>query len=276
MKTILEKIAEKKMNIYSVAMMDSRGIQEMRVHPADLATNSYSVAKAFTVTAIGMLWDAGKIRVEDKVYDIMMDEFPAEFDEKWKEVTVEHLMTHTAGFGRGFLDIDVEDISEYSSDDFLQIVFSEPIVHEPGKCFVYTDAAYYLLSRIVTKISGMRLDDFLRPVLFGTLKFQEIAWSTCPKGYCMGATGLYIRTKDMVKLGFVYANEGCYLDERVVSSDWVRLVLERGYEFKPYKDTGIYSKGGMYGQMLAFVPEKHMACAWHGYETEKNVRELFE
>ena len=52
--------------------------------------------------------------------------------------------------------------------------------------------------------------------------------------------------------------------------------MEQGYEFKLQGDTEIYAKGGMYGQMLAFIPEQHLACAWHGYETEKNVRELFE
>ncbi len=273
---LIKKIEQQKFHIYSVAVMDSEGIQESRIHPADLATNSYSVAKVFTMTAIGMLWDQGRIRVEDSVYEILQDEFPEGFDSRWKEVTVEHLLTHKAGFGRGFLDIDVEDISEYASNDFQKIVLSEPLVHVPGTHFVYSDAAYYLLSRIVTKISGQRLDDFLRPVLFGTMKFQELAWSTCPHGYCMGATGLYIRTKDMVKLGFVYANAGFYYGEKVVSEDWVKLVMERGYEFKLQGDTGIYAKGGMYGQMLAFLPAQGMACAWHGYETEKNVRELFE
>lgn len=273
---LCETIKQHEMNVYSLALMNEDGIQEVRIHPADLATNSYSVAKAFAMTAIGMLWDKGQIRVEDKVYDIMSEEFPEEFDPRWKEVTVEHVLTHKAGFEHGFLDIDVEDISEYPSDDFLKIVFSEPIVHEPGTEFVYTDAAYYLISRIVTKISGQRLDDFLRPVLFGTMKFQELAWSTCPHGYCMGATGLFIRTKDMVKLGFMYANDGCYFGERVVSEEWVKLVLEREYEFRRQGETGIYAKGGMCGQMLAFWPEQKMACAWHGYEIEKDMRVLFD
>jgi hypothetical protein len=110
---LVKKIEQKQFRIYSLAIMDSEGIQESRIHPADLATNSYSVAKAFTMTAIGMLWDQGGIRVEDKVYEILKEEFPEEFDLRWKEVTVEHLLTHKVGFGRGFLDIDVEDISEY-------------------------------------------------------------------------------------------------------------------------------------------------------------------
>ena len=271
---IARKAAEEKLNVYSIAVMDETGINEIRVNPADLCTNSYSVAKAFTVTAVGMLWDQNRLRVEDKVFDILKDEFPDGFDPKWKDVTVEHLMTHKAGFDRGFLDIDVESIKDYPNDDFLKVVLSEPLPHIPGTHFKYSDAVFYLLSRIVTKISGQRLDDFMRPVLFGTLGYQELAWSTCPHGYCMGATGLYLRTADMVKLGFVYANEGRYNGKIIVSPEWVRLVLERGYEFTQYGDTGIYAKGGMYGQMLCFSPKNHMACAWHGYETEKSVKIL--
>lgn len=271
---IARKAAEENLNIYSIAVMDETGINEIRVNPADLCTNSYSVAKAFTVTAVGMLWDQNRLRVEDKVFDILKDEFPDGFDPKWRDVTVEHLLTHKAGFDRGFLDIDVESIKDYPSDDFLKVVLSEPLPHIPGTHFKYSDAVFYLLSRIVTKISGQRLDDFMRPVLFGTLGYQELAWSTCPHGYCMGATGLYLRTADMVKLGFVYANEGRYNGKTIVSPEWVRLVLERGYEFTQYGDTGIYAKGGMYGQMLCFSPKNHMACAWHGYETEKSVKIL--
>ena len=80
----------------------------------------------------------------------------------------------------------------------------------------------------------------------------------------------------MVKLGFMYANNGCYFGERVISEDWVKLVLEREYEFKRQGETGIYAKGGMCGQMLAFWPGQKMACAWHGYETEKDMRVLFD
>ena len=85
---LVQKIKEEQLNIYSIAVMDTNGLQEKRIYSADLATNSYSVAKAFTMTAIGMLWDRGQIRVEEKVYDILQEEFPKEFDLRWKEVTV--------------------------------------------------------------------------------------------------------------------------------------------------------------------------------------------
>ena len=267
---ITEKAAECGINLYSVAVIDGEGLHKAKVQKANRCNNSYSVAKAFTMTAIGMLWDKGLISTEDKIHDIFKDEFPENYDPKWKTVTVDQALRHSIGFDSGFLDIDVEKISDYGTDDFLSIVLSRPLPYEPGEKWVYSDAAFYLLSRVVSKISGQKLDDFMRPVLFGTLGFQELAWSVCPKGYPMGATGLYISSADMAKLGYAYACGGEYNGKTVVSSDWVDTALSRGYEFGQYKDTKVYAKGGMCGQMLCFSTKKRVSCAWHGFETEKD------
>ena len=273
---INRKVFDEMLNIYAIAMMDDRGIQTRSPRSGDACTNSYSVAKFFTMTAIGMLWDPGKLRVEDKVVDIFREELPEGQDPKWQDVTVEHVLKHTVGFGEGFLDIDVERISDYPTDDFLQIVLARPLTYQPGEKKVYSDAAYYLLSRIVTKCSGKHLDELLRPVLFDVLGFQEVAWSKCPRGFCMGATGLYVRTPDMVKMGYVYACGGKYQGKTVVSEAWVRQAVDRTYCMEQYGDSGIYSKGGMYGQMLLFSPQRRFACAWQGYEPRKSTKILFK
>ena len=36
--------------------------------------------------------------------------------------------------------------------------------------------------------------------------------------------------------------------------------------------SGIYTKGGMYGQLLCLSPERRIAFGWHGYETANDVR----
>ena len=277
---IIDKIAEmakaEDLNIYTIASIDENGHNQLRIHPANATNNSYSVAKAFTVTAIGMLWDKKLLNVDDKVFDLFEADFPESYDPNWKSVTLEHLMTHKAGFGRGFLDIDVEKIADYPSSDFLQVVLSEPLPYTPGTHYQYTDAAFYLLSRVVTKITGEKLVDFMLPMLYEKLEFQELSWSCCPNGYSMGATGLYIRTADMVKLGWVYANGGTYNGKHIVSEEWVSKVLERGYEFTKRDDNGTYAKGGMFGQMLCFSVPRRAAYAWHAYEKKKyNVSNSF-
>lgn len=265
---LVETIKENGLNIYSIAVIDGTGIHTAALQPANRCNNSYSVAKAFTMTAIGMLWDRKKISVDDKITDIMREEFPSASDPRWRDVTVDNVLKHKIGFDRGFLDIDVEDISGYETDDFLSEVFKRPLPFPPGTHFEYSDAAYYLLSRVAAKISGQKLDDFLSPVLFGILGYKELAWSKCPHGHPMGATGLYISSEDMAKLGFAYANGGVYNGKTVVSPEWVELALSRGYEFGHYHGKGVYAKGGMYGQMLCFSVRSRAACAWHGFDTK--------
>ncbi len=107
----------------------------------------------------------------------------------------------------------------------------------------------------------------LRPILMETMKFKEYAWSVCPKGYSMGATGLYLRTEDMAKLGILYLNKGMWKETRVISEKWINIVLENGYEFTPLGD-GWYGKGGMRGQLLMFNINKGKVIAYHSFENK--------
>ena len=93
-------------------------------------------------------------------------------------------------------------------------------------------------------------------------------------GYPIGATGLYIGAGDMVKLGALYLHEGVYGGRRLISADWVRLALERGYEFQKMAPNGLIGKGGMYGQGVVFSRENRFAAAWHAYEPQEGGKRL--
>lgn len=253
-------------NLYFVCEGDREyHIRTQCVVPANPCCNGYSVSKAFTVTAVGMLYDQGLLTPQTRLLDVLTDNLPCRMDPHWEEVTVHDLMLHQVGFGQGMLDIDAEDASQYPSTDYLHMVLSSPLPHRPGTVYQYTDAAYYLLSRIIHRLSGKDLASLMRPALMDTMRFKELAWSTCPQGYSMGATGLYLRTEDTVKLGILYLNGGEWKGTRIISEEWVNTVLENGYEFKK-SGNGWYAKGGMRGQMLAFHPARGIAVAWHSYD----------
>ena len=159
--------------------------------------------------------------------------------------------------------------------DYFLIVFKTKLVHEPGTVYQYTDAAYYLLSRVIYELSGKDLDDLLRPILMEKMKFKEYAWSKCPYGYSMGATGLYLRTEDMIKLGILFINNGIWKGERILSEEWINLVIENRYEFTHIKN-GWYGKAGMRGQLLMFNYEEGKAIAFHSYENRIPYEIFFE
>lgn len=231
---------------------------------ANANQNVYSVAKVFTMTAIGLLYDKGLLKLDEHVCDILAEELPGSgMDQRWHTVTVEMALSHRAGLPVGFLDIDTTKSSEFG-EDYLEYMFTYPLEYTPDTDCKYSDGAYYLLSRIVEKKSGMCLENFLWKEVLLKLDFQEIAWSHCPKGHAMGATGLYIGSADMAKMGLIYLDGGKYRGERILSEEWVKLALDKNFAFDSNADGTIYYKGGMHGQKLYVIPVQNRVVALQG------------
>ena len=269
--TIFEYVKANIPDMYSISVLENGQISSLQVMPANKTNNIYSVSKLFTVTALGLLYDEGKFHPSEKIVDIFQDELIPNMDAKWNDVTADMVMRHRYGIKQGFLDIDVEDVNGYEAlygtrNDFLRIVFSAKLPLALDGPSRYSDAAYYLLSRVVAKKAGMDLQDYLRIKLFNPMQFEEFAWSHCPMGYSMGATGLYLRCTDMLKLGQLYLNKGIYNGARLLSEDWCDLTLERSYELSPVH--GGYAKGGMGGQFLYVNYLRNTVVAWMGYEVD--------
>ena len=235
--------------------------------------NTYSVSKTFTMTAIGLLYDRGLVKPDEKICDIFAEEWAKygdEIDERWKLNTVEMALTHKIGVPGGFLDIDTHRISEFG-EDFLRYMLTYPLDYTPGTGSKYSDGAFYLLARVAEKKTGEVMDNFLWRELLWPMGFQEMAWSHCPQGHVIGATGLYLHSEDMVRLGQLYLNGGVYKGRRYLSEEWVNLALSRGFGLDSWEDGKAYFKGGMYGQKLAFFPEQNRVIAMQSFGGDSNV-----
>lgn len=268
-------IREQKLSIYRIAVMDGDGAPEVvEITPANVCQNCYSVAKLFTATAIGILCDEGRLSPEDRVADLLSAEFAVAgkrgvVDIRWHHTTVHMTLTHRLGLPEGLLDIDVNDARTFGQD-YLTYLLTSPLQTDPGTAYSYTDGAYYLLSRIVSTITGRKLTEYLWDRLFTPLGFHEVAWSSCPYGYAIGATGLYIDAVDMVKVGHMYANGGLYDGKAILSADWINLAKERQYGLNRVGTGSWWGKTGMLGQMLCMNFDNHRSVAWHGYNTDRD------
>lgn len=256
------------LNVYFIAEGSRDGeIRCQSATPACPSCNCYSVAKLFTVTAVGLLFDRGLLTPESRACELIPDLFPTVHDARWERVTLDHIMRHRIGLEKDCIDIDNLSGETYPTEtDYLSLLLSSPLPNEPGTAYQYNDAGYYLLSRVIERVSGVDLAALLRPILMETMGFREMAWSACPKGYTIGATGLYLYTEDMLKLGILYLNKGIWRGTRILSDEWIDTVLERGYELSP-KGDGWYGKGGMRGQMLAIHPTLGRTVAWHACDS---------
>ncbi len=238
--------------------------QVRQLLPANPCQDVYSVAKAFTVTAVGLLADRGLLRMEETITGVLADGLPAGCHPVWYSTTLDMLLRHQVALPEGFLDIDCFDANTFG-DDYLAYTLTWPLPADAQPRYTYTDAAFYLLGRAVEKRAGMPLDSFLWKELFFPLGCREAAWSRCPQGHAMGGTGLYLRVEDMLKLGMLYRDGGVYGGRRILSQQWVDTVLTRGYELNRVSaESTAYGKGGMRGQMLLVIPEEDRVAAWQG------------
>lgn len=264
---LIEMIKTQDFGVIHIAAQKGDGeIETHSFFPANPCQNTYSVAKTFAMTAIGLLYDRGLLSLNERIVDIFEDEIPEGIDPRIALITVEHLLLHRAGFEGGFLDIDCVPSTEFG-EDFLQYLLRTPLVYTPNTESRYSDAAYYLLSRIVTKKAGMSADDFLWRELLFKVGCTEMAWSHCPKGHAIGATGMYIRAEDMVKLGMIYRDGGLFRGERILSEQWCRMAIEKSFALDRDADYKIYCKGGMYGQELIVFPEADRVVAIQSFST---------
>ena len=247
--------------MFAIAEYREGSLETAQLVKTNPCQDVYSVAKLYVVTAIGMLVDRGLLSTEETVTEILARDCPRDYQKVWDSVTVEMLLLHRVPLPKNFLDIDLCDGTTFGEDYLAYILRT---TENPSLEPCYTDGAYYLLSRIVEKRSGMGMDDFLWKHLLYPTGCREAAWSHCPLGRVIGATGLYIRVEDIAKLGAIYLNGGVWEGKRILSKTWVDTVFGKGYELKPQAEGRSFGKGGMRGQMLTIVPSKNRAVAYLG------------
>ena len=164
-----------------------------------------SQTKAITSTAVMMLWEEGKFRLDDpiskyipefknpQVLDTLYADGTYQTEPADKEITIRHLLTHTSGIGYGVIDGDdrfkkiyekagVTDL--YSTEDItieesIKKLAKLPLHHNPGEKFTYSEGLD-VLGYFIEIISGMPFDEFLRNRLFDPLGMDD-TWFYIPE-----------------------------------------------------------------------------------------------
>ncbi|MFN0138688.1 MAG: serine hydrolase domain-containing protein [Pyrinomonadaceae bacterium] len=131
----------------------------------DTKYNLGSINKVFTMLAVGMLADEGKLSLDDKLGKILPDYPNADAREK---VTIRHLLAMTSGVGDFFgPEYDAMPKAKLrNNSDFIPLFSQKPLLFEPGKGRRYSNGGYVLLGAIIEKISGKSYYDFVRTRIF--------------------------------------------------------------------------------------------------------------
>lgn len=181
----------------------------------------YSLSKSFTSAAIGMLVDDGRLDLDARLVDLLGPEVDVDASERVTAMTVRQALTMTTGHTVDPILPMFGWTIENPGEDWLTGFFELEPEAEPGSVFTYNQLATYCLSRIVTRLTGERVVDFLGPRLFEPLGIDGPRWLTDGRGHDWGFSGLHLRTEDIARFGALVAADGRWGDRRILSADWI-------------------------------------------------------
>lgn len=158
-----------------------------------------SQTKAITSTAIMILWEEGKFKLDDPI-----SKYIPEFKNPQvlntfryadttfttrpssREITIRHLLTHTSGLGYGVIDgdermkmiyhkagvVDLFTTEKVTIEESVKRLARLPLHHEPGTKYTYSEGLD-VLGYLVEIISGKPFDVFLKERIFDPLGMND-------------------------------------------------------------------------------------------------------
>ncbi|MCG2460860.1 beta-lactamase family protein [Flavobacteriaceae bacterium F89] len=165
-----------------------------------------SQSKAITATAVMMLWEEGKFKLDDNINKYIPEFGEAQILDTFNEadssyttkpaknqITIRDLLTHTSGIGYGMIDGDERFKKIYQKAGIIDAFTTQPVTieenikklaklplhHDPGEAWVYSEGLD-VLGYFIEKISGMPFDKFLKTRIFDPLGMED-TWFYLPK-----------------------------------------------------------------------------------------------
>ncbi len=232
-----------------------------------------SVTKSMTSLVFGMARDMGYFDdLDQKLYDIVPEAF--DNDLRKREITLRHLLTMHACL-RFWSDEFAEEMHMNNPKNVMQYILAKPLFADPGSMFNYRDCDPQLLSGAVSKKTGMTLDEIAEYSLFGPMGITDYYWEKNADGDNWGSQALFMRSRDLAKIGKLVLNKGNWQGVQLISEDWIdqaTSIQTPQYEGQPedgidpfygfywwiYPRMGAFTAHGAGGQFIFVVPDKNL------------------
>ena len=220
------------------------------VDPTESIYDLASLTKVVgTTTALMILYDQGKVHLDDPV-----SKYVPEFSGGEKDlVTLRLLLEHRSGLPAGR---DLWRIS-HGADEARQAVIETPLAYHPDQFYEYSDLGADMLGFVVEAASGQRLDQFLADHVWKPLGMEDTFFKPTdslrdriaptevnpPRGYPLrgevhdenafalggiaGHAGLFSTASDLAVFAQMMLNGGQYGGTRIIADSTVSLFTTR-------------------------------------------------
>lgn len=225
---------------------------------------------------MGLAIADGLLALEDRVVDVLPDHVPGDVSEQGSRITVHHLLSMTAGHAKDSLaeawDLEPGDLVK----GFLRLPFGAV----EGTRHTYDNSTTFILARMVERVTGRGLPEYLDERLFGPMGIDHAEWDRVVSGATFGFHGLHLTTEAVAAFGELLLRAGAWGDRQLVPRDWVELATRRHVDCVPFKDDGSddadfscgygyqfwmsrhgYHGHGSFGQLCVVIPSHDLVIA---------------
>jgi CubicO group peptidase (beta-lactamase class C family) len=243
-----------------------------------------SAAKSWTATVIGAAMQAGiPISMNTPVYETMLDSLPQDLDPLKRKMTLDHLMSMTAGFNCDENDSTSanEDVmDELGVKDWYNYTLNVPLVSVPGEKVAYCSTEPNLAGGMLARIAGKSLPELFRDLVAEPLQMHNYHLLLQNSGEAYGGGGHLFLPRDFLKISQLLNNHGKWNGTQILPPDWLDRIKSSlrdltpnqqysylwnsvEYNFKGKRIRAFFAAGNG-GQIFMAIPDLELVIGFTG------------
>jgi CubicO group peptidase (beta-lactamase class C family) len=204
-----------------------------------------SASKTITSTLVGLA--VGEGRIEGSAAKAL-EYFPqyrryANWDARKADITVRHLLTMSSGLDAN--DSDYQSTaaegryqSQTAQPDWIKLALDAPMLENPGTQPLYGGANPMILGGILANVTEEPVEWFADRTLFGPLGIDSYKFFLDPTGVVYMGGGLWMRPRDMTKIGQMYLDGGTWQGKRILEEEWIAESWQEYGALRPIERNG--------------------------------------
>ena len=239
---------------------------------------SFSMAKSFASALVGIAIDKERIKSVNEPITNYIPEL-LEKDERFKSITIRNLLTMSSGIkyeegGDLPWSEEADDTKTYYATNLRELALENcRIEGKPGEYFEYNNYNPLLVGLILERSTGTPASRYLQEKLWKPMGMEaDGSWSldSTTSGFEKMESGVNARARDFGRFGMLFAKEGKWEGEQLISREWVEESTRpdattdpsSNYQYFWWVNTpdgkDHFSARGNYGQYIYVAPEKDL------------------
>ena len=258
---------------------------------------SWSMAKSFMNTLIGIRVDEGKINIDRPLHL-----------KEWKEgdprqrINLNNLMQMNSGlqWNESYGSLSDVTIMLHEIGNMGHYAAMKPLKYPPDSVWTYSSGSANLVSLVLRRnfSSDSAYYRFPREKLFNPLGMRSAIFEVDASGTFVGSSYLYATLRDFARYALLYLHNGNWLGKQILPVNWVHYTvspakgsggnygsffwLNRGRKNQPSAPEDTYLCEGHDGQYIIIIPSKQLIVVRTGFskpgdfKTNAMLREILK